>query len=350
LPTEHPNFVGRIGTIGDRAGNFAIQNSDLVLAVGTRNNIRQISYSWDFFARNAKKIVVDIDAAELKKPTLSPDLAIHCNAVDFMQLINSELKSHKKTNYQEWVDWCIERKFKYPTVLTEYSKVTDGIQPYVFINTLTELLDDQYIVVAGNGSACVVLFQAGVVKENQRIFWNSGCASMGYDLPAAIGAHFASGKKVICLAGDGSIMMNLQELQTIKYYNLPIKIFVLNNSGYCSIKQTQDSFFEGRRVACDSSCGVGFPAFSDLASAFGISSVSLKKHGEMHDGIKDIIASEDPFLCEVCLTNNYSFSPKLSSQKKDDGRIISKPLEDMYPFLDRKEFIENLLIPPVEED
>jgi len=199
------------------------------------------------------------------------------------------------------------------------------------------------LVVAGNGTACVSLFQAAHVKEGQRFFWNSGCASMGYDLPAALGASIASGKPVICLAGDGSLQMNIQELQTVKHYNLNIKVFVLNNNGYISIKQTQDSFFKGHCVACDQSCGVSFPDIIKLGRAYGFKTIKINGHKDMDRQISLILAEKGPVICAVKLQDDYIFSPKLSSQKLPDGTIVSKPLEDMYPFLDRAEFSANMI-------
>ncbi|HBG48365.1 MAG TPA: hypothetical protein DDW90_02420, partial [Cyanobacteria bacterium UBA9971] len=257
IPSDHPLYVGRIGTIGQRAGNFAVQNADLIIFLGTRNNIRQISYDWKNFGKKAKKIVVDIDLAELNKPTFRPDIAINMDLMDFFRVFE-EKKTEIATSatsspplndiYLEWKNWCRERKEKYPVVLPEYKGVKNSVNPYFFVETLTKCLNEKSITVTGNGTASVCTFQASVVKKNQRFICNSGCASMGYDLPAAIGACFANNKKdVICLAGDGSIMMNIQELQTVKHHNLPIKLFILNNDGYISIKQTQNNFFNGRQ-------------------------------------------------------------------------------------------------------
>jgi acetolactate synthase-1/2/3 large subunit len=208
------------------------------------------------------------------------------------------------------------------------------------------MMEEQTIVIAGNGTACVVLFQAGKVKRGQRMFWNSGCASMGYDLPAAIGACFASGRKdVVCLAGDGSLQMNIQELQTVAHSRLPIKLFVLNNSGYISIRQTQDAFFESRYVGCDSGSGVSFPDIAKLAAAYGLPTAVIDKHQTMKEVISTVLHTPGPFVCDVRLSPDYKFEPKLSSERKPDGRMVSKPLEDMYPFLDRDEFKSNMLVP-----
>mgnify|MGYP001583400661 CR=1 FL=1 len=346
IPSDHPLFIGRIGSLGDRAGNFAIQNSDFVLSIGSRNNIRQVSYNWGSFARHAVKVVVDIDSAELRKPTLKPDLPINADARDFIRELGSQLDKGGHLSYAKWVGWCLERRRRYPVVLPEYRQLKKLVNPYCFIEELTSQLPEGATLVAANGTACVAMFQAGIVKRNQRMFWNSGCAAMGYDLPAAIGASFARNKgEVVCLAGDGSLQLNMQELETVVYHDLPIKLFVLNNGGYISIKQTQDSFFGGHYVACDSSSGIGFPDFRKVASAYGFKTELIDKQAGMSEKIRWVLEERMPILCEVKLLTDYKFMPKLSSEKKQDGRIISKPLEDMYPFLERKEFKENMLVP-----
>lgn len=350
LPTNHPQHIGVIGTIGSRAGNFALQNSDLMLSVGSRNNIRQVSFNWKVFARAAKKVVVDIDAAELKKPTLIPNLAICADAKYFLDLLEKELRAVKLPDWEEWNAWCRERKKRYPTVLPENTDDTRGVDMYYFMRTLSEVLPEGSVAVSGDGGACVGMFQSGAVKKQQRFFWNSGCAAMGYDLPAAIGACFGIGKKdVICLAGDGSLQLNIQELQTVVHHQLPIKLFYLNNNGYQSIRQTQDSYFPGHRVACDPESGVSFPNIQKIAQAYGLPVAELTDHKDIAGKIRKILATPGPIVCEVKLKTDYKFSPKLSSLKLPDGRMISKPLEDLYPFLDREEFKSNMIIPPLKE-
>lgn len=379
IPSNHRLFSGRLGTVGDRAGNFTVQNSDLLISAGSRNNIRQISYNWECYGREAKKIIIDIDEAELKKPTVKPFIALVSDAKYFLEELQRQLEGIELPDFRKWVAWSMERKQLYPVVLPEYktcketvdshdrsvtgknedlcshhlSPIThhdSHINPYYFIQVLTECLARDSIVVAGNGTACVALFQAGIVKEGQRIFWNSGCAGMGYDLPAAIGACFAGDKKnVICLAGDGSLQMNIQELQTVVYHRLPVKIFYLNNKGYISIKQTQDNFFGGRYVACNESSGVSFPDITKIACAYGMNTEIIDRHEHMRDKIESILRYEGPLMCDVMLQTDYIFSPKLSSERKPDGRIISKPLEDLYPFLPREEFYKNMIIKPLDE-
>lgn len=351
LPSDHPLYMGRIGTIGNRSGNFTLQNADLIISVGSRNNIRQVSYGWSTFARCATKVIVDIDRAELEKPTVKPDLAICSDAAMFLDELDKLGASIQHPDWSGWAKWCRERKVRYPAVLPEHRSAKGLANPYNFVDELTGQLGNDAIVVAGNGTACVVLFQAGRVKAGQRFFWNSGCASMGYDLPAAIGACFASnGRDVVCLAGDGSLQMNIQELQTVAHHRLPIKLFVLSNNGYISIRQTQDAFFNGRYAGCDAKSGVSFPDVTKLAYAYGIQSAVIDSNENIPESIAKVLAMPGPVICDVRLTPDYRFEPKLSSEKKPDGRIISKPLEDMFPFLDREEFRNNMIIPELNAE
>lgn len=341
---ESPWFCGRIGTIGTRGGNFSLQNADLVISLGSRNNIRQVSYDWANYATRAKKIVVDIDPAELFKPTIKPDLPVNADVKDFLSALLAGLPEAGAGDFSAWLGWCRERGAKFPLVLEEYKKLEKNVSPYHFVDALTRRLPRHIPVVAGNGTASICLFQAGVVKKGQRMFCNSGCASMGYDLPAAIGACLGSGRKdVVCLAGDGSLMMNIQELATVAYQKLPIKLFVLNNDGYVSIRQTQENFFERRYVACDSRSGVGFPDFLKVGAAFGLPVEVIDSVSTMDAKLAAVLAVNGPMLCEVKLPADHKFMPKLSSEKKPDGTMVSKPLEDMWPFLDRQEFARNMI-------
>ena len=350
LWSDHPCYVGRPGTIGDRAGNFAVQNSDFLLVLGCRLNIRQISYGWENFARAAYKVIVDIDELELKKPTVNPDLSVHADVADVIHtLIN--IGHDQPTNAQEkWLNWCKERQQKYPVVLPEYWLNQEPVNPYCFADALFKELSEDEIIVTGDATACIVTFQVANLKKGQRLYSNSGCASMGYDLPAAIGACIGNEKKrIICLAGDGSIQMNLQELQTIVGYQLPIKLFVINNQGYHSIRQTQNNYFADNIIGCDPESGVTFPSFEKLAFAYGIPYRLCNQHSQLTEVIKDTISSEGPQMCEIMLDIIQPFAPKLSSRQLPDGRMVSASLEDMFPFLDREEFLSNMFIPPVTE-
>lgn len=345
---EHPQYVGTIGTIGSRAGNFAIQNADLVLFLGTRNNIRQISYNWQAFARAAKKVCVDVDAAELKKPLLKYDLAVADDLKNILPALN-EAVSAKDFDFSEWLNWGLARKKKYNPVLESYKNLKDVINPYVFMEELSFAVPEKSTVVTGNATACICYFQAAKIKKHNRVIWNSGCASMGYDLPAAIGAAVAApGTEIICLAGDGSLQMNIQELTTMAHNKLPIKLFYLNNDGYISMKQTQDNFF-GRRVGADTASGVSFPDIHKIAEANNLPYTKIDSDSHIAADLKKVLAMEGPVICEVILPVQYNFAPKLSSERKPDGRMVSKPMEDMFPFLSREEFMENMIIPVMNE-
>jgi len=345
LPNDSKNYIGRIGTIGNRSGNFALQNSDLILCLGTRNNIRQVSYNWDSFAKNAKKIIIDIDPAELDKPTVKGDLNIEMDVKDFMSELLYKLRSNKiSIDIKEWKNWCLERKQKYPILMKEHIENKKFINPYHFINRLTTHLKKDAIVTAGNGTACVSLFQSGVVKEGQTYFWNSGCASMGYGLPASIGASVDGKKEVICITGDGSLQMNIQELQTIKQYDLPIKIFILNNNGYHSIIQTQTNWFNKEFIGCNEKSGVSFPDNKKVAQLYDLKYIKIDSKRTLDKRIKKVLNYKGSVLCEVMLPTDYIFMPKLSSEKQADGTMISQPLENMFPFLDKEERLSNLII------
>lgn len=346
IPSNHKNYVGRIGTIGQRCGNFALQNADLVICFGTRNNIRQASYNFENFAKNAYKISIDIDKAELDKPTVIPDLKINADLADFLPEFKKSLKSITFDNLSsDWLSFSKNIQKKYSVENTpEYQHKSDKINVYSFVRRVTELMKEDDICVMANATATICTFQTAEIKEHQRFFSNSGDASMGYDLPAAIGACIENNRKnTICFAGDGSIMMNLQELQTIKHHNLPIKIFLLNNDGYISIKQTQNNFFEGRNTGSGTSSGVTVPDFVNIGNAFGIESFRITNPSDIDNSIQKVLSADKPMLCEVMVNPNYIFTPKLSSRKLEDGTMISPSLEDMFPFLDRKEYAENII-------
>lgn len=346
----HPNYAGRPGTIGDRAGNFVAQNADLLLVLGSRLNIRQVSYNWQSFAREAFKIWVDIDETELKKPSVTADMPIHANLKDLLPILANTPYTGPTSSHIEWMDWAKERMKRFPAILPEYWK-NERVNPYCFMGELFGQLSEDQIVVTGNGSACVVSFQSADLKQGQRLWTNSGCATMGYDLPASIGAHKASGgKSIVCLAGDGSIMMNLQELQTIVGNQYPIKIFILNNSGYVSIFQTHRNFFNGVEVGGGPKSGVTFPNFEKLSAAFDLPYRKVSSHDQMKDAIAKTLTEPGPCVCEIMIDENVSFAPKLGAKQHPDGRITSPPLEDLSPFLPREVLRENMIIDSPAED
>jgi acetolactate synthase-1/2/3 large subunit len=336
-------FVGRPGTIGDRAGNFAVQNSDLLIVMGSRLNIRQISYNWKSFAPRAYIIWVDVDPAELEKPNIKPDYPITADLKDFIpKMLESEIIISSKN---DWINWCKVRCLKYPVVISDYWK-SDSINPYCFFSKFWDCLSEEVTIVAGNATACIASFQTARIKYGQRLWSNSGSAMMGYDLPAAIGAYKGTKKnnQLICLAGDGSIMMNLQELQTISSNKMNIKIFLINNSGYLSISQTHKNFFNGIEIGSGPESGIKFPSFQKIANAFDINYVSCKTHKELDFKILKTLTSKDATLCEVFIDKSIPFAPKITSKKNADGTITSASLEDMSPFLSEEELKSNMLI------
>lgn len=350
IASDDPLFCGRPGTIGTRGGNFTVQNSDCLIIMGSRLNVRQTSYNWAAFAPRAFKIQIDIDAAELNKPMLKIDHPIQCNLNELLATLSEHINQtdYRPTiSHREWLEWCRERQHSYPAVTAKQREFNGRINPYHFVETLFEQLDSEDIVACGNATACIVPFQVAQLKQGQRMFSNSGSASMGYDLPAAIGAYYgaiaAKGKqrRVICLAGDGSIMLNLQELQTIVHYRLPIKIVVLNNQGYLSIRSSQKNFF-GRLTGESPVSGISFPDFISIGTAFGVPSFRLCK-ADFKNELSAWLNSEGPGLCEVILDGEQGFEPRMSSRQQEDGSIITPPLEDMFPFLDRDELARNML-------
>ncbi|PPS21996.1 hypothetical protein DJ52_07525 [Brachyspira murdochii] len=336
MVSDNPLYAGRIGSVGQRAANIILNESDLILCLGTRNSIFSVSYNYENFAKNAYKICVDIDENELKKKTLNIDMPIN---MDLSYFIPDILKKVNKLNIDQWVKKCQEYNIKYSFKNTkEYNIKSGKINPYYFIHTLTKLMKEGDILVTGNGSACVITYQVAEVKENQRIFWNKGCAAMGYGFPASIGACIKNNKhSVICLDGDGSFMMNLQELQTVKQFNLPLKIFIINNNGYISIKQTQNNFFEGHMVGSGTDSHVSMPNFNDVGKAFGIKSVEINTYTDdkdLENQIDMVLNTNEAVLCNVIVYDNYIFTPKLLARKLDDGTMVSPSFENMYPFIE----------------
>ena len=336
---DHELYCGRPGTVGTRGGNFIVQNCDLLLVLGCRMNIRMISYNYKDFARGAYKIVVDIDENELKKPTVDIDMPIWADLRDVMgDLLKADLAAVCSESHEKWIAWCRAVNARFPAVLPEYRGEGTPLNPYVFVFDFFQGLDDDDQVVCGNGSACVIGFQAAVIKHNTRLFTNSGCAAMGYGFPAAIGACVArGGRRVICIDGDGSFQMNLQELQTVVYNRLNLKILYLNNNGYHSIRQTQQNLFKGRPLVgvCDGN-GLSFPQAERLAYAYDIPFIKVT----CESAVQSLLAKmeeDGPLFAEIVVDERQFFAPKAASKRLPDGTMVSAPLEDMAPFLPREE-------------
>ncbi len=346
IASDDELFCGRPGSIGERPGNFTVQNSDLLLILGSRLNIRQVSYNWTAFAREAFKVWVDIDEAELNKPFVQPDLPIVCDLKVFLREFSAALDGWQPPPaHREWLAWCRERVARYPVVQPAHRRSRSPLNPYYFIELLFEGLRPGDVIVCANASACIVPYQAGRLKKDQRLISNSGSASLGYDLPAAVGAAAGNGgKRVICLAGDGSLQFNIQELQTIRHHNLPVKTIVLNNGGYLSQRQTQSNFF-GRLIGAGPESGVSFPDYVKIAEAYGIPAACITGLDTM-PRLWELLDNSGPSLCEVMLDGKQEIEPRLKPRQLPDGTIVSPALEDMYPFLDPEELRSNLFIKP----
>ena len=334
---DNPHFAGMPGTVGTRPGNFAVQNCDLLISLGCRLNIRMIGYNHYDFAKNAYKIIIDADARELYKPTIRPDMPVHADVGDVIRKL-LDAPYQKQEKHEKFRQWCRTLVGRYPAVCPEYQNLPECFNPYRFMNTLFEKLTPQDKIICGNGSACVITFQACKIKQGQRMFTNSGCASMGYGLPASLGVAVCENQfRTICIDGDGSIMMNLQELATIAHNCLNVKIILLNNHGYHSIRQTQRNLFKGAFVGIDAETGVGFPDFEKLAEAFGLDYGRIRNEQDL-PVLDALLNTPKPCICEIMIDPNQDFAPKSSSKVLPDGRIVSPSLDDMAPFLDREEF------------
>ncbi len=347
IEDDHPLYCGRAGNMGDRPGNFAIQNADLILAVGTRISIRQVGYNWETWARAAKVIMVDIDPGELKKHTLHVDMPIWADAKDFLTVLDRKA-AFPVSDKKDWLNTTRNWKKEYPAALPRHFEENGkSANVYAFVRYLSSRLPENSLTAVSNGACCVVGNQAYVIKKGSRMANNSAIASMGYGLPAAIGTCLGGGRReTICLEGDGSIMMNLQELQTIVTNKLPIKLFLINNNGYHSIRLTQNTHFSDY-----SKFGIGpesgdlaFPNFDKLAAVFGYNYISIHMGKELDPKLEEALASDTPVFCEVFTDTTQPWAPKSSVKKEPDGTLTSAPLEDLAPFLPREELKENMYI------
>ena len=348
LEYDNKLTVGCGGSFGDRPANFAVQNSDLILSLGCRLSTRQVSFAYDKWAYDAYKIMVEIDKAEIEKPTINIDMPIQSDIGDFLEIFNKVLDEEYmgyEFNYNQWVDKCNEWKNKYPVCDKLKYQQKSPINVYAFLDTLSSNMMEYEKIVVANGSACACI-HGYKLKKGQRLVVNSGVASMGYDLPAACGACFGIGKKrLVCVSGDGSIQMNLQELQTIVHHKLPIKLFVINNNGYQSIRITQRSFFERPFVGIGGDSGdVSFPQMKKIANAYSIPYYSCNDISKLDETVNKTLNHDGYVMCEIFVDTKQEFEPKSASKKLPDGKMVSAPLEDMKPFLPRDELEENMII------
>lgn len=350
LPSDHALYAGRAGVYGQRGANFAIQNCDLLLSVGARLSIPQTGYQYSEFARAARKIYVDIDSHELNKFSQSPDLAICADAKDFLEALLDQMKGVVyRTNIEPWRARCRSWRENYPVDLPEYAARTDYVNSFHFVSILgEELAQDEVIVPTASGSGFTSCHQALKVKRGQRCFTSNGFAEMGFDLPGAIGACFGLDKRrVVQMTGDGGLQMNLQELQTIVTHALPIKLFVFSNGGYLTIKHTENALFAGHQAGTGPESGVTLPDIQKIGAAFGLNTFRITNHGHMRARIREVLDASGPAICEVMTDPKQLLIPKTSFRQLPDGALISPPLEDLYPFLERDEFLANMIIPPL---
>jgi len=355
IENNHPCYVGRIGIKGTRAGNLAMQNADLLISIGTSLPIAEIGYEYDQFARDAKKIVVDIDLTSHKKKTIKIDKLVEADAKDFLKKLDSLLSERDKKSkskqlaFGEWLSKCISWRKKYPVCLPEYERLKGKINIYYFIDRLCRKLNKNDVVVTDAGSAFYAGSQAVIIRKGMRYITSGGFATMGYSLPASIGLSAALGnKRIMCINGDGSFQQNIQELQTIVHYKFPIKIFVLNNDGYLSIRFTQERYFDKRLIGESAKSGVSFPDAKKIAKAYGIKFVRVSQNSKLDSVLDKVISYDGPVICEIITPAKQLIIPTIMSIKKEDGTMVSKPLEDMYPFLDRDEFNDEMVIKPLD--
>jgi acetolactate synthase I/II/III large subunit len=353
IPTDHPRYVGRFGTYGQRAANFCVQNCDLLVSIGSRLNITQTGYVYDEFARAAKKIYVDIDLHELEKHPKAPDISIHADAKAFIEALLHRMRTSKqiaqKAATKSWIKMNQEWKKKYPVNLPEYKNDPKHINSFTLVDILTRELDEGEIIVpTASGSGYTSFHQAANVKKGQTIFTSQGFAEMGFDIPGAIGAAVATGKPVWQTTGDGGVQMNIQELQTLVHYNLPVRIFILSNQGYLTIRHTQNGLFNGFYSGSSGNSGVSLPNFEKLVKAYGISFFKMKNAREAKRVINKMKNVTGPCVCEVIMDPNQLLVPKTSFKILPDGKLVSPPIEDLFPFLDRDEFHSNMMIPTID--
>lgn len=350
VPDAHPLYAGRPGSIAPRGANFALQNADLMLVIGSRLDMALTGYAHEKLAREAVKIMVDVDEAEIRKMRTTIHLAIVADAAVFLRELNRQLDLTSPLSYPDWVERCQDWKRRYPIMQPEYRERSERVSVYSFSEALSaELTSDDVVASGSSGSGVELFLLAFQVKENQRVFHTRGLGAMGFGLPASIGACLgAGGRRTVCVDGDGSFQMNSQELETLRRLQLPVKLFVINNDGYASIRTSQQAYFQ-HLVAADSTSGLSLPDVKKLAAAYGLPSACIANQEDLRRQIRDVLETPGPIVCEVLAPVEEQRAPRLSSMQRPDGSMVSKPLEDLWPFLDREEFRSNMIIPPLDE-
>lgn len=351
LAEDHPLFMGRPGAVAQRGANLAQQNSDLLLILGARLDLGQTAYNHRNFARAARKIMVDADRFEIEKLDMAIDVAVCSDVKPFIRALIRQKNSIIAKDKSDWISRCREWKARYPVVSKAYWEEQGGVNNYVLVDVLSDEMSGSDLLVPGSSGACSeVTMQAVRVKPGMRIVNSPGLGSMGFGIPAAIGACLAAGgKRTVCVDGDGGFHMNSQELETVRRLNLPIKFFVLNNGGYGSIQATQLTHFGGHFVGSEASSGLTLPDTLRIASAYGLPTVRIEDHSHVRERVSDVLKAEGPVVCEVKVSPHQVTAPRISSFQRPDGVMVSRPMEDLWPFLDREELSRNMLIPPLEE-
>lgn len=331
MPEYDINYFGNFGINGGRAGNFIVQNADCLLVLGCRLSFGQIGFNYEYFSPDSVKIVVDVDSEELQKKTVKIDCVVHADVKDFVEWIYRE--EIKFSMDALWIQYCREMRELFP-VYQEKFKNRKGVNAYYFAQVLKQYMEEDAVCIMGNSCSSVSIKQCGVKTRTQRMWGNVNCGTMGYDIPAAIGAAIATERQVICCAGDGSFQMNIQELQTIVTYCLPVKLFVFNNGGYRSIILSQSRNF-GRLAGCTKESGLVFPELKRIAYAYQIPYFCCGNSTELEETVQAVLRTEGYAICEIFEDTEHTIEPKLSNKIQDDGSIVSPPLSDLFPFLDR---------------
>ncbi|HXC44002.1 MAG TPA: thiamine pyrophosphate-binding protein [Candidatus Dormibacteraeota bacterium] len=351
VPSSDPLYVGRPGSVAARGANFALQNSDFLLAIGVRLDFAITGYAPQNLARGAYKAVVDIDEAELKKLHPHVQQPIHADAKEFLTELLSHRNSIRLSDHSVWDARCADWKTRYPVVTEEHRKPQGPVSVFHLAEVIgTEVSPEDRLVVGSSGSAIEIYLLAFPALHSQRLFHTAGLGAMGYGVPMAIGVAVANpGREVVAVDGDGGFMFNIQELETIRRLNLPIKFFVMNNDGYSSIRASQRAYFGEANLGCDKSNGLTVPCLTQVAAAFGLGTTVIKNQKNLRDDVRRVLDMKGPVVCDVNVLPDELRAPRLQSYQKPDGSFVSKPLEDLFPFLPREEFLANMIVEPLPE-